>query len=928
MTDKDYQILSLLRVVSPDEHTRYAVNERYPMEGIRSYAPMSADRLLHIVSLSQQQQAKGNLQKEQIKKFLGTKLEMPPSMIEHCLLRAGQPANAKMATLFDGTEVKVEAIQRLADALQAGDEMLQQAMRNDPPLRGFIILKEVGAQGPTGSNQVIEQKDGPMLAFDEFHPFLYAQFENGPYKEFDTYNKAVDGFFSSIESQKADIKARQQEEQATRRLEQVKKEQESRIDGLIAAQISNERKAQLIELNLERVDQAILVIRSAVASAMDWMDLEHLVEEEKERQNPVALLIEGVKLQENQIVLRLSEPNYHDEFGFSDDSEDEEDEKPEHLGTHLIEVDIGLSAYANARRYYDMKKASAVKQEKTQKAVNKALKSAEKQVREELSKSKVNTAVLTKIRKPFWFERFLWFISTENYLVIGGRDAQQNELLVKRHLRKGDVYIHADLAGSSSVIVKNPSGKTISPITLAQAGTMAICNSRAWDAKIVTSAWWVYHDQVSKTAPTGEYLTTGSFMIRGKKNYLPPSQLVYGFGLLFRVADECIGRHLHERRPHLYEEDDNKTPEDAGSAGSASQESLEKAQGDKDEDEGPAADADDQEEDDLDTVEAIEAKLKAMMAQCDSSSDEDEPEAAAVSSSKYDLDEYGEEAPALVATQLGNDDEDNGLPRRKYVSKKDRRKTKKGETEQEQAPAKAPAPPPKAPAPTPAAAQKPVRGKRGKMKKMKEKYGDQDEEERTLRMTLLASSGGKHTEAPSKKEEEEIVESQPEPAADNSASHDSVDVPAQQEESQQQQQQPLPPPPEDEEDQAEIQRMLEEEKVAMVDENEVEDLSYLDSLTGNPVEDDILLACIPVCAPYEALRRYKYVVKLVPGSLKKGKAVKAVVHAFTSDTKMTPIERELLRNVPEPDMLITMLGKVKIMAAGMLQQKQKKQKKK
>lgn len=28
--------------------------------------------------------------------------------------------------------------------------------------------------------------------------------------------------------------------------------------------------------------------------------------------------------------------------------------------------------------------------------------------------------------------------------------------------------------------------------------------------------------QVSKTAPTGEYLTTGSFMIRGKKNYLPP----------------------------------------------------------------------------------------------------------------------------------------------------------------------------------------------------------------------------------------------------------------------------------------------------------------------------------------------------------------------------------------------------------------------
>ena len=36
------------------------------------------------------------------------------------------------------------------------------------------------------------------------------------------------------------------------------------------------------------------------------------------------------------------------------------------------------------------------------------------------------------------FEKFLWFISSENYLVIGGRDTQQNELIVKRHLRPGE----------------------------------------------------------------------------------------------------------------------------------------------------------------------------------------------------------------------------------------------------------------------------------------------------------------------------------------------------------------------------------------------------------------------------------------------------------------------------------------------------------
>ena len=41
--------------------------------------------------------------------------------------------------------------------------------------------------------------------------------------------------------------------------------------------------------------------------------------------------------------------------------------------------------------------------------------------------------------------------------------------------------------------------------------------------------------QVSKTAQSGEFLTTGSFMIRGKKNYLPPSYLIYGFAVLFKV---------------------------------------------------------------------------------------------------------------------------------------------------------------------------------------------------------------------------------------------------------------------------------------------------------------------------------------------------------------------------------------------------------
>ena len=53
-----------------------------------------------------------------------------------------------------------------------------------------------------------------------------------------------------------------------------------------------------------------------------------------------------------------------------------------------------------------------------------------------------------------------------------------------------------------------------------------------------------FYSQVSKSAPTGEYLTTGSFMIRGKKNYLPPSHLILGFGILFKGTIHILRYHF------------------------------------------------------------------------------------------------------------------------------------------------------------------------------------------------------------------------------------------------------------------------------------------------------------------------------------------------------------------------------------------------
>ena len=82
---------------------------------------------------------------------------------------------------------------------------------------------------------------------------------------------------------------------------------------------------------------------------------------------------------------------------------------------------------------------------------------------------------------------------------------------MQKYMKKGDIYVHADMHGASSTLIKNPSGLPVPQITLEEAGTFCVCLSSAWNSKVIQAAWWVYSNQVSKTAPTGLYLSLGSY---------------------------------------------------------------------------------------------------------------------------------------------------------------------------------------------------------------------------------------------------------------------------------------------------------------------------------------------------------------------------------------------------------------------------------
>jgi len=145
-------------------------------------------------------------------------------------------------------------------------------------------------------------------------------------------------------------------------------------------------------------------------------------------------------------------------------------------------------------------------------------------------------------RAPRWFEKFRWFVSSEGVLVLGGRDAASNDLLVRRHLKDGDLYLHADLHGASSVVVKKPNPPAaIGEATIREAAQWAVAFSKAWRAGLASaSAFWASPDQVSKTAASGEFVPRGAWMVRGTKHFVADLPLVLALGRVRYEGDEFL----------------------------------------------------------------------------------------------------------------------------------------------------------------------------------------------------------------------------------------------------------------------------------------------------------------------------------------------------------------------------------------------------
>ncbi|TGZ81481.1 hypothetical protein EX30DRAFT_358782 [Ascodesmis nigricans] len=925
----------------------------------------------------QQKKKKGG---DAIKRVLGLKMsEFGPLLVEHCLLKKEVDPGLKPEDVL-----KDEAlVDKVVEAMHEAEKVVEEIKgRKEGEWKGYIIArlpkrKQVAAIEPKKKQkgvvfgegegtEAVEKRENEIeekiqeegeakgWVFEDFCPFLPQQFVDAPdvkVFEYDGFNKAVDTFFSSIEAQKLESRLEERKAAAEARLAYARGEHERRVTALRDVQDLNVRKAETIEINATAVQAAVAAVNSLLAQSMDWVAMARLIEVEQQRGNPVAEHIHlPLKIFENKITLKLYEADCeenndegYDSEADETESESESDSEDEESGDEtnkpakkpskhtrkplLIDVDLSLTPYANARTYYDQKRSAAEKESKTVASSTRALKSTEAKIAADLQKHlKTEKTVLRPVRTPFWFEKFLFFISSDGYLVLAGRDAQQNELLYRKHFRKGDVYVHADINGAAMVIVKNnpaTPGAPIPPGTLQQAGQLSVCCSQAWDQKAVLSAWWVGFDQVSKQAETGEYLTTGGFTIRGTKNYLPPAQLLLGFGVLWKVDEESAKRRRKHRLQEQKVEDEEtrieqglgaegSAPEvatDLGSVGESKQETKEAPEEsdkeDSDEEDFPDTKLEDSDEDFPDT------KLE---------SDHEDPEAIKPPASqslapKPETDKYGlPVAPAvpsqpqeLVPSQPTPSKPESSKPR---LSAKQKRDLKKGKSVTPSSATSTPRPSSPTPSTTPSTADKPKplpRGKRTKLKRAQQKYHLQDESDRQLANTLLgislqpSPSTATAEEMEKEKEQEEAKETPDQRKARLRAQHQAA---------------------------AERSERLRHED----DDDEATELTAtpLETLIPDPNPQDVLLDAIPVCAPWTAMGRYKYRVKLQPGSQKKGKALRDVWGAWIREGKgkkagrMEERERELVRGWKEGDVVNCVgVGKVKVMTGPVGGEKEK-----
>jgi predicted ribosome quality control (RQC) complex YloA/Tae2 family protein len=384
--------------------------------------------------------------------------------------------------------------------LRAGIEKSTPAKELIDPIPIQNALAEVFKPLNTELKPHIITKSGAKI---DVLPFPLSQNEKNEKIFFPTFNEALDEYFSS-EAKKKNESVKEAETKKDDKTGLYEHRLQKQVLALTKFRDDEQKlvhKGELIYAHYQTCDGILKAINDARDKGYSWDDIKNIL---KSSQMPEAKLIKSINQGKGLINVLL------------DNTE--------------VELDIRLPVTQNSQVYYDRSKKLSGKIKGAVIAIEETKKLTERKEAPPQKKNKIQKS------KPKWFEQFRWFISSDGFLVIGGRDAQSNEDLVKKYLQKQDIFFHAHVSGSPAVMIKTE-GKVVPESTLLEAAEFTVSYSSIWKSGQASGdAYWVLPSQVSKTPETGEYIGKGAFVIRGKRNYF--KDVMLGAALGFELGEE------------------------------------------------------------------------------------------------------------------------------------------------------------------------------------------------------------------------------------------------------------------------------------------------------------------------------------------------------------------------------------------------------
>ncbi len=344
------------------------------------------------------------------------------------------------------------------------------------------------------TDELIDQVPFPLKVYSDYKMIKYPSF-----------SEAMDEHFSTTESDRESNVELNAEQRKIKQIIEVRKKQEDHLAEMDRISEEEKEKGNLIYLYLSEIDELLATITNARRNNIDWSEIKDKLAGAKAKSIKGARLLKEIKENSKTLVLEL------------DGKE--------------IEVDFLLTASENASAMYKQAKKSEAKKPGAQKKIDELNERIEKLELglEELSQKE---KILIEKRNREWFEKFHWFKSSDGFLVVAGKDLRTNNELVKKYLEKDDIFLHAEIHGAAVVVIKGE-GKKIPQKTIDEAAIFSVSYSKAWKDKTSTeNTFWVNPDQVSFSAPSGEYLAKGSFIIKGTKNLLRNIPLEIAVGIV------------------------------------------------------------------------------------------------------------------------------------------------------------------------------------------------------------------------------------------------------------------------------------------------------------------------------------------------------------------------------------------------------------